>query len=54
VFLFVTAEEKNLLGTEYYATNPLYPLATTVADLNTDAPRPTGPSKDFTTAGEAA
>ncbi|MFC4309148.1 M28 family metallopeptidase [Steroidobacter flavus] len=52
VFLFVTAEEKNLLGTEYYATNPLYPLATTVADLNTDAPRPTGPSKDFTTAGE--
>ncbi len=52
VFLFVTAEEKNLLGTEYYATNPLYPLATTVANLNTDAPRPTGPSKDFTTAGE--
>jgi Zn-dependent M28 family amino/carboxypeptidase len=54
VFLFVTAEEKNLLGTEYYAANPLYPLATTVADLNTDAPRPTGPSKDFTTAGDGA
>lgn len=54
VFLFVTAEEKNLLGTEYYAANPLYPLATTVADLNTDAPRPTGPAKDFTTAGDGA
>ncbi len=31
VFLFVTAEEKGLLGSEYYATRPLYPLATTVA-----------------------
>jgi Zn-dependent M28 family amino/carboxypeptidase len=54
VFLFVTAEEKNLLGTEYYASNPLYPLATTVANLNTDAPRPSGPTKDFTTAGDGA
>ena len=25
VFLAVTAEEKGLLGSEYYATNPLYP-----------------------------
>ncbi|MBL8265363.1 M28 family metallopeptidase, partial [Steroidobacter sp.] len=54
VFLFVTAEEKNLLGTEYYAANPLYPLAKTVGNLNTDAPRPTGPAKDFTTAGDGA
>ncbi|HEX5185168.1 MAG TPA: M28 family metallopeptidase, partial [Allosphingosinicella sp.] len=37
VFLAVTAEEKGLLGSEYYASHPLYPLATTVADINTDA-----------------
>jgi len=30
VFLWVTAEERGLLGSEYYAANPLYPLATTV------------------------
>ena len=30
VFLAVTAEEKGLLGSEYYASAPLYPLATTV------------------------
>ena len=27
VFLAVTAEEKGLLGSEYYAQNPIYPLA---------------------------
>ena len=37
VFLAVTAEEKGLLGSEYYATHPLYPLGKTVADLNIDA-----------------
>jgi Zn-dependent M28 family amino/carboxypeptidase len=54
VFMFVTAEEKGLLGSEYYATHPLYPLATTVANLNTDSPRPTAPARDFTTAGDGA
>ena len=29
LFLAVTAEEKGLLGSEYYADNPLRPLATT-------------------------
>ncbi len=29
LFLAVAAEEKGLLGTEYYAANPLYPLAKT-------------------------
>ncbi len=52
-FLFVTAEEQGLLGSEYYALNPLYPLAKTVANLNTDAPRPLAPAKDFSTAGDA-
>ena len=52
VFLAVTAEEKGLLGSEYYAANPLYPLATTVADLNMDALSPTGPARDFGTSGD--
>ncbi|KAB2898802.1 MAG: M28 family peptidase [Dokdonella sp.] len=54
VFLNVTAEEKGLLGSEYYASNPLYPLATTVAVLNTDALSPRGPAHDFGTSGNAA
>jgi Zn-dependent M28 family amino/carboxypeptidase len=54
MFLLVTAEEKGLLGAEYYATHPLYPLATTVANLNTDSPRPTSAARDFTTAGDGA
>jgi Zn-dependent M28 family amino/carboxypeptidase len=52
--LFVTAEERGLLGSEYYAVNPLYPLAKTVAILNTDAPAAAGPARDFSTAGDAA
>jgi len=52
-FLFVCAEEQGLLGSEYYATHPLYPLATTVAVLNTDSPRPTSPARDFMTSGDA-
>jgi Zn-dependent M28 family amino/carboxypeptidase len=53
MFLAVTAEEKGLLGSEYYADNPLYPLATTVANLNMDALRPAGLAKDFTSSGNA-
>jgi Zn-dependent M28 family amino/carboxypeptidase len=52
VFLAVTAEEKGLLGSEYYATNPLYPLETTVADINMDNLGLYGRSKDFSTFGE--
>ncbi len=53
VFLSVTAEEKGLLGSEYYAANPLYPLATTVGDINMDGVSAYGPAKDFTTSGDA-
>jgi Zn-dependent M28 family amino/carboxypeptidase len=53
VFLNVTAEEKGLLGSEYYAANPLYPLATTVADINMDALDPTGPARNFSQSGSA-
>jgi len=53
VFLNVTAEEKGLLGSEYYASKPLYPLAKTVAVLNMDALDPQGPARNFTTSGSA-
>jgi Zn-dependent M28 family amino/carboxypeptidase len=53
VFLNVTAEEKGLLGSEYYATKPLYPLAKTVADINMDALDPHGPARNFTISGSA-
>jgi Zn-dependent M28 family amino/carboxypeptidase len=52
VFLFVTAEEQGLLGTEYYAGHPLYPLATTVADFNLDALSVAGPARDVAVAGD--
>ena len=53
VFLNVTAEEKGLLGSEYYATKPLYPLGKTVAVINMDALDPHGPARDFTISGNA-
>jgi Zn-dependent M28 family amino/carboxypeptidase len=36
LFLAVTAEEQGLLGSEYYATNPTYPLVKTLAAINMD------------------
>jgi len=36
LLLAVTAEESGLLGSLWYAENPLYPLASTVANLNMD------------------
>ena len=53
VFMAVTAEEKGLLGSEYYAANPLYPLGKTVAVLNTDSMGVFGPSRDFSISGTA-
>lgn len=52
LFLAVTAEERGLLGSEYYAANPLYPISKTVADLNIDALSAAGPAKDITTSGD--
>ena len=51
LFLAVTAEEQGLLGSEYYATNPIYPLAQTVADINMDAMNVVGQMKDITVVG---
>ncbi len=36
LFMTVTAEEKGLLGSEYYTNNPIFPLENTVANLNID------------------
>ena len=53
LFLAVTAEEKGLLGSEYYAQNPVYPLATTAGVLNMDGPFGSGAAHDFTISGSA-
>jgi Zn-dependent M28 family amino/carboxypeptidase len=52
IFLAVTAEEQGLLGSAYYAQHPVYPLATTVADLNIDVVNTYGPTKDITYSGK--
>ncbi|MBW4891145.1 M20/M25/M40 family metallo-hydrolase [Mucilaginibacter sp. HMF5004] len=52
VFLAVTAEEQGLLGSEYYATHPIFPLAKTVANLNMDALGFFGPTKDLAITGK--
>ena len=54
LFLFVTAEEQGLLGSEYYATNPLYPLEKTVANINIDGVNQWGRTKDITVVGMGA
>lgn len=52
VFLAVTAEEQGLLGAEYYASHPIYPAASTVADINIDGINPYGPMKDIILIGK--
>ena len=51
VFLAVTAEESGLLGSEYYAANPVFPLSQTVGGLNMDALSLAGPARDVTVVG---
>jgi Zn-dependent M28 family amino/carboxypeptidase len=53
VFLAVTAEEKGLLGSEYYAQNPLFPAAKTVGVINTDGGAIYGRARNFTISGNA-
>src|SRR5690606_29780165 len=51
VFIALTAEEEGLLGSSYYANNPIYPLNKTVANLNIDAFSPLGETKDVSIVG---
>jgi Zn-dependent M28 family amino/carboxypeptidase len=47
----VTAEEQGLLGSEYYAVTPIYPLSKTLANINMDELNVWGPTKDVTVIG---
>lgn len=51
LFLAVTAEEQGLLGSEYYAQHPVYPLEKTVANINMDGLSFVGKMKDLTIVG---
>lgn len=51
IFLFVTAEEAGLRGSEYYARHPVVSAAKTALDLNFDAFYPFGRTKDVTVNG---
>ncbi|MCC3154039.1 M28 family metallopeptidase [Hymenobacter sp. BT770] len=51
VFLAVTGEEQGLLGSQYYAEHPLFPVANTVADINMDELLAFGPMRDVTIVG---
>lgn len=50
-FMAVTAEEQGLLGSKYYADNPIYPLTNTVASINMDSLNIYGRMKDITVIG---
>ena len=51
LFLFVTAEEKGLLGSKYFAAHPTVPKSSIIADLNTDMFLPIIPLKILTVQG---
>ncbi|MDP4222669.1 MAG: M28 family metallopeptidase [Bacteroidota bacterium] len=51
LFLSVTCEEQGLLGSEYYAKHPLFPLNRTVGVINMDALNIFGRTKDMTITG---
>ena len=54
IIVAVTAEESGLLGSEYYATDPLIPFSQTVGGLNMDGMLPTGPTSDIVVIGYGA
>ena len=54
LFMAVTAEEQGLLGSAYYAANPVYPTASTVATINIDGLNVDGPMNDITVVGMGA
>ncbi len=51
VFLFVTAEESGLLGSEYYGEHPEIPAGVTAVDVNYDALYPFGKTRDVLVSG---
>ncbi|HLH02975.1 MAG TPA: M28 family peptidase [Bryobacteraceae bacterium] len=51
LFLFVTAEESGLLGSEYYGEHPVVPARLTAVDINYDALYPFGKTSDVLVSG---
>ena len=51
VFAAWTGEERGLLGSEYYAQHPLFPMETTVANLTFDTLQFVGPVRDVVLVG---
>lgn len=51
LFLFVTAEESGLLGSQYYGEHPEVPAGQTAADINYDALYPFGKTRDVSVTG---
>lgn len=51
IFLFPTAEERGLLGSDYYVARPLWPLARTAGVINLDAGAPPAPPTSWRIAG---
>ena len=51
LFLSVTAEEKGLLGSQYYSEHPLYPLQQTLAEINMDGLNVWGRTRDIVVVG---
>ncbi len=51
VFLAVTGEESGLLGSKFYAENPIFPLAQTVGGVNMDGLNVIGKAKNFVLVG---
>jgi Zn-dependent M28 family amino/carboxypeptidase len=51
LFVFVTAEEGGLRGSEYYARHPLVPLSKTIVNLNYDGLLPGGRTADMVVNG---
>ena len=51
IFLAVGAEEKGLLGSEYFAANPLFPLEKVAGVINTDSMGVWGPARNFSVSG---
>ena len=50
-FLVVTAEEQGLLGSKFYASNPVIPIENTVANINMDAMNVLGKTKNVAVVG---
>ena len=51
LFVALTAEEQGLLGSLHYASNPVWPLESTVAAINVDGLNIWGPTKDIVVVG---